>query len=110
MRPGLAEVKIESLLHDPQGKAPALWYRRHQDFSARLVELVLRRPPAHDERVKAADRYASAVDRTALPSDPISFREDFLRDPVIVHPLSGTAYDLRTLPTLDVDAIEDCQR
>lgn len=106
----LAELKVEALLHDPPGKVPSLWYRRHEDFSARLVELVLARPPRHSDRVRDADRYASAVDRAALPRDPVEFRVDFLRTPRIVHPLSGTRYELRPLIELDPGVIEDQQK
>ncbi len=107
----LAEIKIEALLHDPPGKAPTLWYRRHEDFSARLVEAVLGRPPQHADLVKDADRYAAAVDRWGLPRDPVDYRVDFLRQPEIVHPLSGVGHTLRPL-TADMDPglVEDEQR
>jgi CRISPR-associated protein Cmr2 len=105
----LAEIKLEALLHDPPGKAPTLWYRRHEDFSARLVATVLDRPPQHGDLVKEADRYASAVDRSGLLRDPIAYRVDFLADPQIVHPLSGTRHPLEPLRNLDPGGIEDEQ-
>jgi CRISPR-associated protein Cmr2 len=110
MQRELAEIKIEAFLHDPPGKVPTLWYRRHEDFSTRLVELVLGRAPQHGDRVRKADQYASAVDRTALPRDPVEFCVDFLRHPRIVHPLSGTRYELRPLLDLDPGRIEDEQQ
>lgn len=92
----LAEKKIEALLHDPPGKAPTLWYRSHERFSAELVEMALGRAPRYGELTKAADREASAVDRTVF-RDPVAYRTDFAGNPQIVHPLSGTRYELRPL-------------
>ncbi|MGH7265539.1 MAG: type III-B CRISPR-associated protein Cas10/Cmr2, partial [Candidatus Rokuibacteriota bacterium] len=106
----LAELKIEAMLHDPPGKVPTLWYRSHERFSEELVEAVLSRAPRHGGVVGEADRYASACDRKGLPRDPIDFRVDFLREPRIVHPLSGTAYDLGSLRDQDPESIETVQR
>jgi CRISPR-associated protein Cmr2 len=118
MRPALAELKIEALLHDPPGKTPMLWYRNHERFADELVEIVLGRGPRRGAEVYRADRYASAVDRVVLScrgSSPdadvlTATRTDFLRDPEIVHPIAGTRYDLRTLGGLDLNAIADAQR
>ncbi|MBI2528926.1 MAG: type III-B CRISPR-associated protein Cas10/Cmr2 [Candidatus Rokubacteria bacterium] len=105
----LAEKKIEALLHDPPGKAPTLWYRSHEAFSAGLIELVLGRPPRHEEVVRKADRLASAVDRVVL-RDPVSYRVDFLREPVIAHTLSGTPYRLASLTNERPEHFEAEQR
>lgn len=105
----LAKLKIEALLHDPPGKAPTLWYRSHDRFSTELVRAVLGEEPRHDQVVKLADRYASAVDRI-IPRDSTESRADFLRDPQIIHPLSASRYDLRSLAGLDLDRIEREQR
>lgn len=110
MRKDLAEQKIEALLHDPPGKAPTLWYRSHEAFAADLVKLTLGREPRHEELVKTADRYASAVDRAGLVKDPVSYRVDFLRDAQIVHPLSGTRYPLGVLVGMDLTRLEEEQK
>jgi CRISPR-associated protein Cmr2 len=110
MKRELAELKIEAMLHDPPGKAPTLWYCRHEDFSAQLVRTILARPPRHDDLVRRADRYASACDRAVLPKTPREYRTDFLRDPQIVHPLSGSRYHLGSLREEDPERIEVIQR
>jgi CRISPR-associated protein Cmr2 len=110
MESRLAEIKIEALLHDPPGKAPTLWYRRHADFSARLIEMTLGRAPIHVDLIKEADHCAAGTDRAGLPRDPVDYRVDFLARPEIVHPLSGTKYSLRPLRDLDPGRLEDEQR
>lgn len=118
MRPDLAELKIEALLHDPPGKAPMLWYRSHAAFADELVEMVLGRAPQHRDLVSRADRFASAVDRVVPGRDEsapeadrlTALRADFLRRPEIVHPVSGTRYDLDSLRGVDLGRIEDAQR
>ena len=56
--------------------------------------------------VRDADHIASAADRINLPKKE-DFTADFLKSPIIVHPLSGKTFDLKSLAQLDLGKITE---
>lgn len=111
-------ARLAARLHDPPEKALVLMRTRegHEAGTTRdLAQDVFGKPlEALDERVQAAckraDRWASAADRTAFPNAegerrfPAWQQVRFHERPVLVHPLTGAAFDLQTLG--EVDAAE----
>jgi len=92
--------KIQALLHDPPEKPIILGRVGHEGRAKEIMGSIIddARIP---EEVKTADHIASAADRIDLPKDQY-FVSDFLKTPVIVHPLSGRQFDLRSLSQLEL--------
>lgn len=105
-------AKLDARLHDPIEKALVLMRipgQGHEGGTSRELRqrFGLDRPdPAIRTAVKNADHWASAMDRTAFPhkdSDgayPKWQQVQFHEQPVIIHPLTGQAFDLNKV---DID-------
>lgn len=95
--------KIQALLHDPPEKAIILGRIGHEGRAKETLGRLIDDTSIPDD-VKNADHIASAADRINLPKDE-NFVSDFLKEPVIVHPLSGKQFDLKSLAQIDLTKI-----
>ncbi|WP_290652116.1 type III-B CRISPR-associated protein Cas10/Cmr2 [Aquisalimonas sp.] len=106
MDEALARVKLHARLHDPAEKALVLLRdpAGHEGGTTRTLHAELlgdQLPPRARDLVKRADRWASAADRPQFPRTGSDGRYarwtqvSFAEQPVIKHPLSGEALDLR---------------
>ncbi len=104
----LWQTKLAARLHDPIEKSLILMRTRegHEGGTSQtlLSELGLSDLGASmDDAVKQADHWASAADRAAFPNRnadgryPKWQRIRFHEAPVIIHPLTGTEFDLKKL-------------
>lgn len=91
--------KIRALLHDPPEKALILGRAINGGHEGRAKALMerLELEAVIPEEVKTADRIASAADRVSLKGFPTDWPEN----PLIVHPLSGKQFPIRSLATVD---------
>ena len=96
--------KIQAILHDPPEK-PILLARRigHEGRAKEIMGGIIEEAKIPDD-VRTADHIASAADRINLPKDE-HFIADFCRNPVIMHPLSGRDFDLKSLAQMDIKDI-----
>lgn len=92
--------KIQALLHDPPEKPIILGRIGHEGRAKEVLGRLIDDASIPDD-VKTADHIASAADRINLPKDE-NFVSDFLKDPVIIHPLSGKQFDLKSLAQIDL--------
>ena len=95
--------KIQALLHDPPEKPIILGRIGHEGRAREVLGRIIDNAHIPDD-VKNADHIASAADRINLPKDK-DFVSDFLKEPVIIHPLSGKKFDLKSLAQLDIGEI-----
>jgi len=100
--------KLRGFLHDPPEKAFILFRRAHEKGTVQSIyeQLGFDGIPA---TVRDADRRSSGADRLDLPPELWQTREDFLKNPVIKHPLSMQDFDLVNLENEagKLDALED---
>jgi CRISPR-associated protein Cmr2 len=96
--------KIQAILHDPPEK-PILLARRigHEGRAKEIMGGIIEEAKIPDD-VRTADHIASAADRINLPKDEHVIA-DFCRNPVIMHPLSGRDFDLKSLAQMDIKDI-----
>jgi CRISPR-associated protein Cmr2 len=99
----LVTKKIQALLHDPPEKAIILGRIGHEGRAREIMRRFIDEARIPDD-VRDADHIASAADRINFPKNE-GFLADFLEDPIIVHPLSGRRFDLKSLAQLDPNAI-----
>jgi len=99
----LAIKKIQALLHDPPEKPIILGRIGHERRAKQIMERLIDEAAIPDD-VRNADHIASAADRINLPKQE-DFTTDFLKNPIIVHPLSGKAFDLKSLAQLELGQI-----
>src|SRR3990170_6428694 len=92
--------KIQALLHDPPEKPIILGKIGHEGRAKEIMGAIIDEANIPDD-VRTADHIASAADRINLPKDE-HFVTDFCRNPVIVHPLSGRQFDLKSLAQVDM--------
>jgi CRISPR-associated protein Cmr2 len=92
--------KIQALLHDPPEKPIILGRVGHEGRAKEIMGGIIDDTRIPDE-VRTADHIASAADRINLPKDQY-YVSDFLKTPVIVHPLSGRQFDLKGLTQLEL--------
>lgn len=92
--------KIQALLHDPPEKPIILGKIGHEGRAKEIMGAIIDEANI-PEVVRTADHIASAADRINLPKDE-HFVTDFCRNPVIVHPLSGRQFDLKSLAQIDM--------
>lgn len=94
------------LLRDPEGHAGGTVARlRKQLFGSDTLERSLQ------EIVQKADWWAAAADRPQFPLEADNRRArwtrvSFSEQPILIHPLSGTQYDLKSLQDVSTDAIK----
>jgi CRISPR-associated protein Cmr2 len=87
--------KIQALLHDPPDKPIILGKIGHEDRAKDQMAVFIDEATIPED-VRTADHIASAADRINLPQYE-HFVADFCRKPVIMHPLSGRDFDLKSL-------------
>lgn len=106
--------KIQALLHDPPEKPIILGRIGHEGRAKEIMAAIIEKADAKiTENVKTADHIASAADRINLPKrnehdDEQNIKQfivDFRRNPVIIHPLSGKDFDLRSLAQVEIGEI-----
>ena len=101
----LLTKKIQAILHDPPEKPIILGTIGHEGRAKEVMGTIINEANIPDD-VRTADHIASAADRINLPKEE-HFVTDFCRNPVIVHPLSGKQFDLKSLAQVDVRDITD---
>lgn len=108
----LFKLKIKALLHDPPHKPISLMNQResHEKVGQDLIAILLGAENADiPDAVKKADHIASAADRYSFPFDwaqPWRFSKNFLKSPVLIHPISGECIPLENLKALDVEEVK----
>jgi len=111
-------AKLDARLHDPIEKALILMRTGQSHEAGTSLELRrkfgLDRPEAAiRQAVKQADHWASAMDRAAFPQRDQDGRYPkwqqvrFDKQPVIIHPLTGDAFDLKKLEDIDPDEVQE---
>jgi CRISPR-associated protein Cmr2 len=97
--------KIRALLHDPPEKALILGRALNGGHEGRAKALMERLglDGAIPDEVKTADRIASAADRVNLKGFPADWPEH----PLIVHPLSGKQFSIRSLVAVGYGKVMD---
>ena len=118
--PEIARLKLHARLHDPAEKALVLLRdpAGHEGGSVRALrdELLGELGTEESTAVRRADHWASAADRPQFPRSSSDGRYArwsqvrFHEQPVIRHPLSGAAIDLRehgALRETDIDALKE---
>ncbi len=101
-------LKIKALLHDPPEKAPVLMQTResHEKRSQRYLDMLIGEgEKLKTDEIDSADYIASASDRYQFPSRKNDYRERFLRNPEIRHPLSGAGIEMERMEQMDFDAL-----
>ncbi|MCC7201901.1 MAG: type III-B CRISPR-associated protein Cas10/Cmr2 [Nitrospirae bacterium] len=98
--------KIQALLHDPPEKPIILGRIGHEGRAKEIMRELIGDAAAIPEDIKTADHIASAADRINLPRDE-RFISDFLRNPEIIHSLSGKGFNLGSLAQINIDHITD---
>lgn len=107
-----SRLKIKALLHDPPHKPLSLMNERigHEAIGEEFIEMLLGEKMGKDfTSIKKADHIAAASDRYNFPFDwaePNRFSANFLKNPVIIHPISGEKLDLVNLNQLDINSIK----
>ncbi len=97
--------KIQALLHDPPEKPIILGKIGHEGRAKELMrELGLLDEARIPDDVRTADHIASAADRIDLPKYE-RFIADFCGKPVIMHPLSGKEFDLKSLAQVNIQDV-----
>ncbi len=108
----LWQTKLAARLHDPLEK-PLILMRTeegHEEGTSAVLREKLgltKLPSAVREAVKRADHWASAADRAAFPNRNADGRWPrwqqvrFHEKPVIIHPLTGTAFNLGKLSDIE---------
>jgi len=89
-------LKLHAFLHDPFEKPLILFSERHTVRAEELTNF-LQLPPLTSEmrqRVHRADHYAAATNRLVVETAQTRHPVDFMRHPVVIHPLSGQVLDL----------------
>ncbi len=97
--------KIQALLHDPPEKPIILGRIVHEGRAKEIMGNIIKEAEIPDD-VKDADHIASAADRINLPKKE-EFTADFLKSPIIIHPLSGKKFDLKSLAQLELDKVTE---
>lgn len=95
--------KIQALLHDPPKKPVILGRIAHEGRAREIMGRIIDEVKIPGD-VKTADHIASAADRINLPKDE-RFITDFRKNPVIIHPLSGKEFDLKSLMQIEMEDI-----
>ncbi len=97
--------KIQALLHDPPEKPIILGKIGHEGRAKDLMaEMGLLDEATIPPDVKTADHIASAADRVNLPKYE-RFIADFCGKPVVMHPLSGKEFDLKSLAQVNIQDV-----
>lgn len=105
----LWQAKLHARVHDPAEKALVLFRdpAGHEGGTSRTLHSALFPggvPAALRDHVKRADRWASAADRPQLPKHPSKARVEWSSRPILIHPLTGKEFDLRSLADTDIAA------
>lgn len=111
-------AKLDARLHDPIEKVLVLMRTAagHEGGTTRKLRerlFVQPLPAAVRAAVRKADHWASAADRAAFPNHEDDHRYPdwqqvrFHEQPVLIHPLTGTAFELEKLRDVEPEAIAD---
>jgi CRISPR-associated protein Cmr2 len=104
-------LKLHAFLHDPFEKPLILFSERHTVRAESLTSLLGLQPPTAEARalVRKADHYASAMNRLVVETAQTKHPVDFIKEPIVIHPLSGEDFNLSAmsgpLETLDEDGM-----
>ena len=107
----LWQTKLHARLHDPAEKALVLLRdpEGHEGGSSRALHEVLFAVPVpskiHSD-VERADWWAAAADRPQWPKE-LWAQVRWTRQPVLIHPLTGQSFDLRSLADTDIGDIKE---
>jgi len=94
--------KIQALYHDPPEKAIILRRIGHESRAKAVLGEIIDDAKIPED-VKTADYIAAAADRINIRDS--GFTADFLKNPVIKHPLSAKEFDLKSLAQIEVEQI-----
>ena len=105
------KAKLHARLHDPAEKALVLLRDPvgHEGGTVRKLHEVLFRDGIPEEIrkiVKRADWWAAAADRPQWPRE-LSAQVRWTQQPILVHPLTGKHFDLKSLQTTDFTEIKE---
>jgi CRISPR-associated protein Cmr2 len=92
-------LKLHAYLHDPFEKPLILFSERHAVRAGDLTALLGLASPssAMRSKISRADHYASAMNRLVVENSQSRQAVDFMRHPLVVHPLSGETLDLESM-------------
>ena len=92
-------LKLHAFLHDPFEKPLILFSERHTVRAEALTSLLGLPPSTAEARelVRKADHYASAMNRLVVETAQTKHSIDFIKEPVLIHPLSGEEYNLSAM-------------
>jgi CRISPR-associated protein Cmr2 len=107
----LWRVKLKAWTHDPAEKALVLFHDPAGHTGGTVRELHRALDLVGVPLDKRSDHWAAAADRPQFPRDPAEKYEmwaqvDFAKRPVLIHPISGQAFDLGQLGELAPDLIK----
>ncbi len=110
----LWQTKLLARVHDPAEKALVLMRdpAGHEGGTSRFLrDLLFQDGTDVDMKkyVKWADWWAAAADRPNWPKD-IWAQTHWEKEPILIHPLSGKEFDLRTLATTDYRQFKECSQ
>lgn len=108
----LWQAKLHARLHDPAEKALVLFRdpAGHAGGTSRTLHRVLFPngiPDAMQRHVQRADWWASAADRPQLPRNAPRAQLRWTNRPVLIHPLTGKEFDLRSLADTDIADVKE---
>jgi CRISPR-associated protein Cmr2 len=92
-------LKLHAYLHDPFEKPLILFSERHAVRAGDLTALLGLASPSSAmwNKITRADHYASAMNRLVVENSQNRQAVDFMRHPLVVHPLSGETFDLESM-------------
>jgi len=113
----LCQARLAARLHDPIEK-PLILMRTREGHEGGTPQILRRELGLYDlpysirSAVKQADHWASAADRAAFPNRSADGRYPawqqvrFEQQPVIIHPLTGVAFNLKTLADVSPEQVQ----
>lgn len=107
----LWQTKLHARLHDPAEKALVLFRdpSDHEEGTSRTLHSILFKddiPRKVRRFVKWADWWASAADRPRLPKNAPWAQLRWTKNPILIHPLTGSTFDLHTLVDTEIADVE----
>src|SRR6516162_4379448 len=105
------QTKLHARLHDPAEKALVLLRdpEGHEGGTSRALHAVLFDTPVPStirRDVERADWWAAAADRPQWPKE-LWAQVRWTRQPVLIHPLTGQSFDLKSLADIDIGDIKE---
>ena len=96
--------KIQALCHDPAEKAVILGRLAHEGRARKSIGDIIEDDNIPED-VRTADHIASAADRLNIKDK--EYVADFLKNPVIKHPLSAREFDLKSLGQIEIESVTE---